>query len=415
MKGKYLIAVAFLASWTVITASQLPFFFEDENECPAPPDPSPPKLISHESDCDKYYECRNGQKALRVCSTGLFFSKRWRGCVDQRYSDCPLPTTPPTTPTPTSPTTPTPNVCPAPPDPCPPVLLSHESNCTLFYECQNGRAILRFCAPNLFFSLKWRGCVDQAISDCPPPTPTPTPTSNPRPDRCEKDGDLLPHECNCAEFYLCKNGGKALQQCQPGHIFNPLSRTCEKGDPKTCKLDDPDPICEEGELIPHECDCIHYYECKNGQKALRECPEGENFHNGTLQCEKGFNCSWPICSEGNRTKHGCNCEKYYECENNDWYLRNCSNNTHYNEATQTCTSPITAGCETPGYCKDNSKKWHHECDCRLYYECKNNTKTIHDCAWGEYFNNVTLTCEILTDDATCKNDWDPWKIDDYYF
>ncbi|KAL0125465.1 hypothetical protein PUN28_004522 [Cardiocondyla obscurior] len=264
---KYLIAIAFLASWTVIRADEAEKTFEAEDECPSPPDPCPPKLIKHK-DCAKYYECRNGQKLVRECASNLFFSKRWNGCVNKLISDCapptPPPTSPPTTPIPTS----EPNVCPAPPDPSPPVLLNHETDCDKYYECKNGGKALRLCAEGLFFSKKWRGCVKYEYSDCAPPTPSPTPG----PGEC-LDGDFLAHECECNQFYQCINGRKALRYCPVNYHFNPYDKNCQEG--TDCDF------CKEGEFTYHECDCNMYYECKFGKRALRQCYLGTIFNGKT--------------------------------------------------------------------------------------------------------------------------------------
>ncbi|XP_024883321.1 uncharacterized protein LOC112462033 [Temnothorax curvispinosus] len=147
--GKYLIAIAFLACWTVITASKVPDIFKIENDQCPPVDTCPPKLISHETDCAKYYECKYGQRQLRSCAANLFFSKKWSGCVDRAISDCPRQE----------------EQCP-PVDTCPPKLISH-ADCDKYYECKYGQKQLRFCAAGLYFSKGWRGCVSREISDCP--------------------------------------------------------------------------------------------------------------------------------------------------------------------------------------------------------------------------------------------------------
>jgi len=134
-----LIAIAFLTLfWTIISAEniteKLPTIFETKNESPWV-DRCPPKLIRHETDCTKYYECIHGQKQLRSCSAGLYFNKRWRGCIKRQISDCLLIST-------TSMTVTIPTVT---PDCIHGDLLKHECTCTQFYECQYDEKILHDC------------------------------------------------------------------------------------------------------------------------------------------------------------------------------------------------------------------------------------------------------------------------------
>ncbi|TGZ32404.1 Uncharacterized protein DBV15_06840 [Temnothorax longispinosus] len=369
--GKYLIAIAFLACWTVITASKVPDIFKIENDQCPPVDTCPPKLISHETDCAKYYECKYGQRQLRSCAANLFFSKKWSGCVDRGISDCPRQE-----------------------EQCPPKQL-------------------RFCAAGLFFSKRWRGCVSWEISDCvvtpspTPPTPTPPPPTPPTPPtpppvgEC-RHGDLLPHECVCTKFYECKYGRKAVRDCPVGQRFNPSTKTCEVGDCNTTPPPPP-PVCQEGEFLPHECQCNKYYQCKNGRKALRECDQGWHFDNSTRRCIPG-NCNnpKPRCVNGDAKKHECGCDKYYKCNNDEWLLEHCAEGLHFSETKKICMNPLDAGCDKnvkpkPGDCPSSSpSKWAHECDCRLYYQCESGKKKLYDCSWGNYFNIANLKCDVAS-------------------
>lgn len=326
MKGIYLIAVAFLAQ-AVIAANQTTF--EAEDECPTK-DPCPPKLIFHEEDCTRYYECRNGDKILKKCKEGLHFSKKWHGCVQPAKSEC----------------------------------------------------------------------EDEDDGKC-------------------KEGDLLPHECQCTKFYECKKNRKVLHECNPGEYFDEERKSCIPG--KDCK---PLPVdeCEHGELLPHECQCTKYYLCKNGRKALRECQKGWHFDTALLDCTKG-SCKedGDSCRHGAKKEHDCLCEKYYTCSNKEWVVEDCKKGLHFSPTLLKCTDPKNAGCEgtptptptpkpTPGECPDDvPSKWSHECDCRLYYECENKKKKVQACAWGRYFDYFNQVCDVASKvSSKCKNSWDDW-------
>ncbi|KAG5312022.1 PE1 protein, partial [Pseudoatta argentina] len=276
--GICLLTIAFLASWTIITASKLPIIFETE-ECPVSNISPLSKLIFHETDCTKYYECKNGQKQLRFCKVGLYFSKRWFGCVTPEISECsPLTSTCPTT------------------DDCPPKLIPIKQDCTKYYECKNSKKELRFCKAGLYFSQYWQGCTPIPTTQTPipttqtpiPTTPIPTPTT---PHRCI-NGDLLEHECTCTKYYLCIEGYKALLECPPGKYFDISTKTCQPG--TGCLQVIPSPIsnpitsqCTESEYIPHEYECKKYYECKVDRKILRECNDGMIFNKALQTCVLG--------------------------------------------------------------------------------------------------------------------------------
>ncbi|XP_036149360.1 peritrophin-48 [Monomorium pharaonis] len=330
MKGIHLIA--FMASWTVIIASKLPITNE---KCPAW-DPYPPLLIFHETSCSKFYECRNGQKLLRICSADLYFSKKEQRCVKWELSDCPIiPTTTPTTIWTTSSTI-SPGIC--------------------------------------------------------------------------INGDLTEHECNCEKFYECSNFKKVLRECPEGEIFNNATKTCQPGDKKNCRVY-PVP-CITGTNKPHECRCQKYYTCKSTDWVLRECIKGWHFDNVTLTCVEGTDCNKThVCSNGDKIKHECSCEKYFVCKNNEWTSETCPKNLHFNPTLKFCTNPIDAGCEDikPDDCpRPTPKKWYHECDCRLYYQCVNGKKKLYECNWGFYYDRTNMKCDDATNVKDCRNGWDHW-------
>ncbi|XP_018316821.1 peritrophin-48 [Mycetomoellerius zeteki] len=533
MKGIYLIAIAFLASWTVITASKLPIIFETEDECPVldifppkvishktdctkyyecknnqkqlrfcevglyfskrwggcvtqeisdcsqdesddqcpNPDPCPPKLIPIKEDCTKYYECKNSKKEPRSCKVGLYFSQRWHGCVDREISDCPLTTPTPTsttptptsttpiptsttptptstTPTPTS-TTPTPiSTTPTPttppllecpnPDTCPPKLISHETDCTKYYECKNSKKEPRSCKAGLYFSQRWHGCVELEISDCPLTTPTSTPTATtptststtpillecPNPDSCPPK--LISHETDCTKYYECKNSKKEPRSCKAGLYFSQRWHGCVELNisdclPKEC----PNPDTCPPKLISYETDCTKYYECKNSKKEPRSCKAGLYFSQRWHGCVELniSDCSLPIspsistatltstiptahyCTDGDLLKHECTCTKYYLCIEGYKALFECPAGKHFDISTKTCqpgtsclqvtpssissptSIPITSQCTENEYMP-------HECECNKYYECKVGRKALRECNDGMIFDKALQTCVL---------------------
>ncbi|XP_070157636.1 peritrophin-48-like [Polyergus mexicanus] len=298
------------------------------------------------------------------------------------------------------------NECP-PKDACPPKLIADKSNCGQFYKCKNGKKELVVCKEGLQFSKKWRGCVSRDKSDC-------------SDGECQRNGNLLPHECQCDKFYECKNGQKALRECGSGQIFEKDKKICVPGENLNGKCTpNPGIECADGDFLPHECQCDKFYECKKNKKALRECSKGSVFKPASAKCVTGTACPKDTCRQGENKKHHCLCEKYYTCNNDDWVLTPCGKDQHFSPTELKCMMPQKACCDLkfcsdkpgePGDCpKDVATRWPHECDCRLYYECEKNKKEIKSCTWGRYFDYVNQVCEKAEKiSVKCKNTWDDW-------
>ncbi|EGI68709.1 Peritrophin-48, partial [Acromyrmex echinatior] len=420
-----LLTIAFLASWTIITASKLPIIFETEDECPVSNISPLPKLIFHETDCTKYYECKNGQKQLRFCKVGLYFSKRWFGCVTPEISEC-------------SPLTPTvPNLeCPVP-DTCPPKLIIHEKECNKYYECKDGQKHLRSCGAGLYFSQKWQGCVEQQVSDCP---------SGDSGEQCPTTDDcppkLIPIKQDCTKYYECKNSKKELRFCKAGLYFSQYWQGCVSQEHSECFIDPECPIPDScpPKLISDKKDCTKYYECKNSKKEPRSCKVGLYFSQYWQGCvnREHSDClittptpipttqtpipttqtpipttqtpipttqtpipTTPRCINGELLEHECTCTKYYLCIEGYKAVFECSPGKHFDISTKTCqpgtsclqvipspiSNPITSQCTESEYMP-------HEYECKKYYECKVDLKILRECNDGMIFNKALQTCVL---------------------
>lgn len=241
------------------------------NGCPA--DFSIHYLLPHETDCSRYYSCSNGRKIEMPCGAGTLFDYQSQICNWPFAVTCYQGTTPspPTTTTQAATTTtvaPTtgssidylPNGCPA--DFSIHHLLPHETDCSRYYSCSNGRLIEMPCPGGLLFDFESQICDWPSMVTCNPGTTTqapttttstqapttttttdapttitatdaPTTTVDPTtttetsieflPNGCPADFSihlLLPHETNCAKFYSCSNGRKILMPCAPGTLFS---------------------------------------------------------------------------------------------------------------------------------------------------------------------------------------------------
>ncbi|KAJ8706981.1 hypothetical protein PYW08_011115 [Mythimna loreyi] len=236
-----------------------------ENGCPA--NFSIQYLLPHE-ECEKYYQCDDGEKIEQDCQPGTVFNPAIQAC-DWPYNvpQCegsPGATAPPPTPESS-------DEEPAPVDPdwealpngCPAdfeidYLLPSESDCGKYYACENGELLPLECPPGLHFSVsrqictwpseagceQWTGpggcnsLVDEGCTGSQTAADTIVLKSDPElqdewealPNGCPADFEvdyLLPHEDDCEKFYYCVHGGKVEFSCAAdGTHFSSVLQRC---------------------------------------------------------------------------------------------------------------------------------------------------------------------------------------------
>jgi len=303
--GIHLIAIAFLAPWTV-TATQNETIGTLDLQCPIK-DTCPPTLFPHESNCGLYYECIGGRPQLRHCAAGLHFSIKWQGCVRPAVSECNQQEE---------------GYCRNG------ERLKHECVCTKFYECKNGWKVLRDCPTGWHFNEGMQTCIEG--TDC---------GGEIRRGVC-REGERIIHECQCDKYYLCKGGRKALRDCPSGTGFDPISRDCIPG---VCDFDS----CSEGEQRPHECLCHKFYKCKNREWVGQDCPVGYHFSPHRLIClpQSEARCErsnsepgdCPIPTPNGPWPHECDCRLYYTCQNGRKEIQMCSWGYYFDRARLGCS------------------------------------------------------------------------------
>jgi len=389
-----------LASWTIITASKLPIIFEIEDKCPVSNISPLPKLIFHETDCTKYYECKNGQKQLRSCKVGLYFSKRWLGCVTPEISECSLLTS-----------TPVSNLeCPVP-DTCPPKLIPIKEDCSKYYECKDGKKHLRSCGADLYFSQKWQGCVEQQVSDCEPPNDI---EQCPTTDACPPK--LIPIKQDCTKYYECKNSKKELRFCKAGLYFSQYWQGCVSREHSDCLITTlipttqtpipttqtpipttqtpipttQTPIPTTQTPIPTTQTPIPTTQTPipTTQTPIPTTQTPISTTSTSPECPYPDSCPpklIPIKSD---------CTKYYECKNSKKELRFCKADLYFSQYWQGCVSRENSDCfEIPISGCINGDLLEHECTCTKYYLCIEGYKALFECPPGKHFDISTKTCQ----------------------
>jgi hypothetical protein len=141
------------------------------------------------------------------------------------------------------------------------IFIPKHDNCSEYYECDNGKAVLLHCPPGLYFCPEKEICdwvwdsecrfncimknpdaveyvpaadaeatAETTIEPFEPTTIGPIETTTHGPD-CPPQADnetvLIPKPDNCSQYYICDNGKAVLRDCPPDLYFCPQKEICD--------------------------------------------------------------------------------------------------------------------------------------------------------------------------------------------
>ncbi|XP_063840589.1 protein obstructor-E-like [Scylla paramamosain] len=173
--------------------------------------------------------------------------------------------------------------------------------------------------------------------------------------------------------------------------------------------------------LPDRDQCDKYYECINGVKYERLCPDGLLFHDkitdGRYPClypnevdcgsrtrrqppQPTENCphQWGYFGSGDRAQ----CGFFFNCVNGVAYRQDCPPGLAFSSVTYRCEWPDESpDCDavaflgfscpaTPGVSGYTQHKSHR--DCREYFVCDNGNPRAHYCELGLVYNEATQQC-----------------------
>ncbi|XP_054724402.1 chondroitin proteoglycan 2-like isoform X1 [Uloborus diversus] len=192
-----------------------------------------PFLLSHPTECEKFYVCDSGNAFLQNCPTGLHFNLKLGACDFPEIVQCDTGFTR----SPLGKIKEEGSVCPSGKS----VLLPHHQECEKFITCEKGVAHLQSCPKGLHFNPKKQICDYPNEAGClnsiqrAPGFPTPF---------CPSFNGKIPiffrHQTNCSVYYMCSNGLAYEFTCPARLHFNLRKRSCDY---------ESDANCQPGEVV----------------------------------------------------------------------------------------------------------------------------------------------------------------------
>nr|XP_033199757.1 chondroitin proteoglycan 2-like [Bombus vancouverensis nearcticus] len=350
MRDLLLLVIAVLA----VTENAFAEIHEIPTKCPESADKT--VQLAHEHDCTKFYECSNGQKLLSNCpefASGqkLHFDPELQNCTfpweancASRASDCSKDG----------------------------FIQPHPTNCSLYYKCENGEKVLKSCDEEQLFCSESLQCVDKLQCDIPenvggcngdqPTTTTTTTTRRPTTTTTTGwlsfnciEGNQMPHECNCYEYYVCRNGRYQRMTCPSGEKFDWAERKCMSESIAECRPSGNNgcqgSCSSSSDQLPHR-ECNKYCTCDSGTTTVRNCPSHTYYDRSIKYCnwpeeirDLPAHCNPTDCSFGNNyVPHHCYCDRYYKCSGNGKFLQMCKTGEYFDYTEEKCVDSKYAHC-----------------------------------------------------------------------
>jgi len=176
------------------------------------------KDAAHESSCDLYYDCYEGQGFLQSCPNGLVYNS------DSRFGligKCDYPHN---------------AICSGRPERNPPQstehcdwlygIFGHETSCTRYWTCWNGTATEQFCIGGLLYNEETHACDwPQNVAGC---------QKHPL---CKDDANgNVPLGKSCNRYWACQGGYPRLQRCPAMLVFDKLRKRCVTPPTEDCEV-----------------------------------------------------------------------------------------------------------------------------------------------------------------------------------
>lgn len=175
------------------------------------------KTVGHETNCDLFYECYEGQGFLQSCPNGLVYAG------GQQFSQIGVCDYPHTTNCGNKERNP-----PQSTEHCDWLygIFGHETSCTRYWTCWNGTATEQFCIGGLLYNEETHACDwPQNVAGC---------QKHPL---CKDDANgNVPLGKSCNRYWACQGGYPRLQRCPAMLVFDKNRRRCVTPPTEDCDV-----------------------------------------------------------------------------------------------------------------------------------------------------------------------------------
>ncbi|XP_043480595.1 uncharacterized protein LOC122510193 [Leptopilina heterotoma] len=248
------------------------------------------------------------------------------------------------------------------------IKLPDKTNCKNYYVChEDGTSHNEQCDEDFFFDPETRMCdFDEDGTHC-PQKPTITLSSTPKPNtnhKCPEVDDpkkptVLPHECQCHIYFVCKNGKKVEEFCPNEKRFDIKTRKCLPKSEATCGNSHEGQTTSTTENQPKPTtDLYSFLKMFRWEKIycfaviIAAVTTVNAYYPGdTPIIPIPKKCPKDNSGDAVHIAHEYDCTKFYKC---DWgrkvlqycpYMNENKDRLHFNRVLQVCDWPWDAGCE----------------------------------------------------------------------
>ncbi|KAI4467480.1 chitin binding peritrophin-a [Holotrichia oblita] len=283
------------------------------------------------------------------------------------------------------------------------VLLPDDENCQIFYQCDWGTPVLKYCTASLNFNAITYECDYPENVNC-----DRSGVVNPQPEgtgplvECPTNSNYatyIPDKSDCTIYYVCNFGKPIQQKCPDGLYYDGTIWACTYENQAKCytyvPIDEDTGVTEVEDNEEEEEEEVEV----EGSGPIGTCPELTGDVDVLLP-------------------DGENCGIFYKCDNGIPVLMQCPDDLYFNTETDECDYPENVNCDRTGggdvtppteeggatgpviSCPSDGVYLPDKTDCTVYYVCSFGNAIPMKCPDGLYYDGTIWGCTYEYD-AVC--------------
>ncbi|XP_058832526.1 fibrillin-1-like [Topomyia yanbarensis] len=217
---------------------------------------------------------------------------------------------------------------------------------------------------------------------------------------------------NCTKFVFCELGNPNVIECLSNEIWWQEQGVCLFGNRDTCQPGDVFCMGRPDGVIPHPNGCEFYIECIDERSTEFECPRGQIFSFGSLQCVVGSATTCrsleEVCLQQPPQQthpHPDFCDLFIRCDGSHASIDKCGDNEIFRPDIRFCVPGDSQTCVASRpevACQGRPDGIiPHPDGCKLYIRCVGGTSTVESCPIGHILRPDLQLC-VAGDSETCQ-------------